>query len=137
MSALAEQVRAALEAGTGTANAVHGALDTVDKITSQFARSRESDAGPRGPPFDIRHYTAMLEQATLTAREMNALTQSADSLLPTLRSATQEAAARLEAAENHLFLLLLLLVFAAAAAALLAALAYRRIVAGFERRQAA
>ncbi len=137
LGALAEQVRAALQAGTDTANAVHGALETVDKITGRFARPPGADPAPRGPPFDIRHYTAMLEQAAFTAREINTLTQSADAMLPTLRSATQDAAAHLEAAENRLFVLLLLLVLAATTAALLAALAYRLIVMRFERRQAA
>ncbi|HKD54487.1 MAG TPA: hypothetical protein VKB72_09745 [Steroidobacteraceae bacterium] len=39
--------------------------------------------------------------------------------------------------ENHLFLLLVLLVFAAAGAALLAALAYRRSVVRWSRRDTA
>lgn len=137
LGALAEQVRAALQAGTDTAQAVHGALDTVDKITNRFARPPGADPGPRGPPFDIRHYTAMLEQAALTAREINTLTQSADAMLPVLRSTAQEAAAHLEAVENRLFVLLLLLIVAAAIAALLAALAYRLIVMRLQHRQAA
>jgi hypothetical protein len=134
---LAVQLRATLQAGTDTANAVHGALDTAQKITSQFAATPGAPPPPpeqQGPPFDIRQYTAMLAQATLTAREINTLAQSADSMLPIVRSATQDAAARMVAVENHLFMLLVLLVFAAAAATLLAALAYRRLVPRVERR---
>jgi hypothetical protein len=134
---LAVQLRATLQAGTDTANAVHGALDTAQKITGQFAPTPgapPTPPGQKGPPFDIRQYTAMLAQATLTAREINTLAQSADSMLPVVRSATQDAAARIVAVENHLFMLLVLLVFAAATAALLAALAYRRLVPLVERR---
>jgi hypothetical protein len=136
---LAAQLRSTLQAGTDTANAVHGALDTAQKITSQFAPAPGAPPTPpeqQGPPFDIRQYTAMLAQATLTAREINTLARNADSMLPIVRSATQDAAARLVAVENHLFMLLVLLVFAAAAAALLAALAYRRLVPRVERRPA-
>jgi hypothetical protein len=134
---LAVQLQATLQAGTNTANAVGGALDTVHKITSQFAPTPGAPPTPpekQGPPFDIRQYTAMLAQATLTAREINTLAQSADSMLPIVRTATQDAAAHIVAVENHLFMLLVLLVFAAAAAALLAALAYRRLVPRVERR---
>jgi len=134
---LAVQLRATLQAGTDTANAVHGALDTAQKISSQFAPTPGAPPPPpsqQGPPFDIRQYTAMLAQATLTAREINTLARSADSMLPIVRTATQDAAAHVVDVENHLFLLLVLLVFAAAAAALLAALAYRRLVPRVERR---
>jgi hypothetical protein len=113
-------------------------LATAHQITSQFAPKPGTASGPQqqGPPFDIRQYTAMLEAATTTSRELNTLAQRADSLLPILRSATQDATASLREAANHLFVLLVLLVFAAAAAALLAALAYRQIVARLERREA-
>lgn len=137
VGSLAVQLQATLQAGTDTANAVHGALDTAQKITSQFAPTPGAPPPPpsqQGPPFDIRQYTAMLAQATLTAREINTLAQSADSMLPIVRTATQDASAHLVAVENHLFMLLVLLVFAAAAAALLAALAYRRLVPRVERR---
>jgi len=132
---LTDQLRATLQAGTDTANAVHGALDTVDKITSQFAATRTPPAPntPQGPPFDIREYTAMLERATLAVRELNTLAGSAETMLPTLRLATQDASARMEAVENHLFLLLMLLVLFTALAAVLATLAYRYLVAHLER----
>jgi hypothetical protein len=138
VGALAGELRSTLQAGTDTATAVNTMLETVHQITSQFARQPGSAPGPQqqGPPFDIRHYTAMLEAATTTSRELNTLAQHADSILPILRSATQDATASLKEAENHLFVLLVLLVFAAAAAALLAALAYRQIVARLERREA-
>ena len=134
---LAKELRATLEAGTDTANAVHGALTSAQQITSAFAP--QPGAPPpkeQGPPFDIRNYTAMLRQATETAREIDALTKSADAALPVVRTLTQDAAGRLNQVVNHLFVLLLLLVLAVAVAATLAAVAYRRIVAHFERRDA-
>jgi hypothetical protein len=129
LGTLSEQLRGTLQAGTDTANAVHGALDSVDKITSRFGPQPGAPPAPPGPPFDIRQYTAMLEQATLAAREINTLTRNADAALPVLRLATAETATRLQDLANHLFLLLVLLVIAIAAAALAAALAYRRLSA--------
>jgi hypothetical protein len=129
LGTLAEQLRGTLQAGTDTANAVHGALDSVDKITSRFGPQPGAAPAPPGPPFDIRQYTAMLEQATLTAREINALAHNTDAALSVLKLATNEASTRVQSLANHLFLLLLLLVLAAAAAALVAALAYRRLTA--------
>jgi hypothetical protein len=136
LGTLAGQLRAALQAGTDTAGAVNGALQTFERISSQFTNKPQPASGPpqpKGPPFDIRNYTAMLEQAALTARELDTLSQRGDALLPVMRSATQEAALRAQGVLNHLFLLLVLLVLVIAAAALLAALAYRRIALRFER----
>jgi len=127
LGTLSEQLRGTLQAGTDTANAVHGALDSVDKITSRFGPQPGAPPAPPGPPFDIRQYTAMLEQATLTAREINTLTRNADAALPVLQLATTQTVTRLQDLANHLFVLLVLLVLAIAAAALAAALAYRRL----------
>jgi hypothetical protein len=129
LGSLADQLRGTLQAGTDTANAVHGALDSVDKITSRFGPQPGVPPSPPGPPFDIRQYTAMLEQATLTAREINTLTHNTDAALPLIKAATQETSDRLQALANHLFMLLVLLVLIAAAAALAAGLVYRRLSA--------
>ena len=135
LGTLAGQLRGALQAGTDTATAVNGALQTFERISGQFT-NKPQPAGPpqpKGPPFDIRNYTAMLEQAALTARELENLAQHGDALAPALHTATQDAAYQLRALVNHLFLLLVLLVLVIAAAALLAALAYRRITMRFGR----
>jgi hypothetical protein len=136
LGTLADQVRSTLQAGTDTATAVNGALQSFERITSQLKGQPQPAASaaqqPR-PPFDIRQYTAMLEQATITARELDALAQRSDALLPVLRSATADAAQRANGVLNHLFWLLALLVLVIAAAALLAALAYRRITPRLER----
>jgi len=136
LGTLAGQLRAALQAGTDTATAVNGALQSFERITGQFKKRPEASSAspqPPGPPFDIRHYTEMLEQAAVTARELETLAQRSDVLVPALRSATQEASLQVRSILNHLFMLLALLVLVIAAAALLAALAYRRITVRLER----
>jgi hypothetical protein len=130
LGTLAGQLHDTLQAGTDTATAVNGALQTFERISGQFTRKPQPAATqPREPrpPFDIRQYTAMLEQAASTARELESLAQHGDALAPALRSATQDAALQVRAVLNHLFLLLVLLVLVIAAVALLATLAYRRL----------
>jgi hypothetical protein len=134
IGSLAAQLRTTLQAGTETANAIHGTLDVFERIKAQFApKPGEPVPQERGPPFDIRQYTEMLREATITSHELNTLTQRVDSLLPVLRAATPEATGYVNQVLNHLFFLLVLLILAAAAAAVLAALAYRRLTARFER----
>lgn len=136
LGTLAGQLRTALQAGTDTASAVNGALQTFERISTLFAKKPQPGAAPPqqpGKPFDISDYTTMLEQAAVTARELDTLSQRGDALAPVLRSATQEAAQQAQGVLNHLFLLLVLLVLVIAAAALLAALAYRRITMSFAR----
>jgi hypothetical protein len=136
LGTLAGQLRAALQAGTDTATAVNGALQSFERISGQFTnKPKVSSTSPQppGPPFDIRHYTEMLEQAAVTARELETLAQRSDVLVPALRSATQEASLQVRSILNHLFVLLALLVLVIAAATLLAALAYRRITVRLER----
>ncbi len=129
VSALTTNLRSTLEAGTDTANALHGTLDVVERITGQFTGKPPTPGAEKGPPFDIRNYTEMLREATVASRELDALAQHTDSLLPVLRVATQDTASRIDGILNHLFWLAVLLVLVATAAVLLAALAYRRLVA--------
>jgi hypothetical protein len=134
LGTLAGQLRGALQAGTDTATAVNGALQSFERISNLFAKKPQPASAtpqPPGKPFDISDYTAMLQQAASTARELDTLAQRSDALLPVLRSATQDAALRAQGVLNHLFLLLVLLVLVIAAAWLLAALAYRRITMRF------
>jgi hypothetical protein len=129
VSALTTNLRSTLEAGTDTATAVHGTLDVVERITGQFTGKPATPAAEKGPPFDIRNYTEMLREATVASRELDALAQRTDSLLPVLRVATQDTATRVDGILNHLFWLAVLLILVATATVLLAALAYRRLVA--------
>jgi hypothetical protein len=141
LSSLASQMRSTLQTGTDTANALHAMLLTFQQITDRLApkpgAAPPEKQGPQGPPFDIRQYTAALQQAASTAREINTLAEQTDAMLPVVRSATKDAADQLDRVLNRLFLLLALLVLVAAAAALLAAIAYRRIMFRFARSDAA
>jgi hypothetical protein len=134
LGTLAGQLRGALQAGTDTATAVNGALQSFERISNLFAKKPQPASAtpqPPGKPFDISDYTAMLQQAASTARELDSLAQHGDQLTPALRAATQDAALQAQGILNHLFLLLVLLVLVIAAAWLLAALAYRRITMRF------
>jgi len=136
LGTLAGQLRTALQAGTDTATAVNGALQTFERISGQFAKKpgpASEPPPPPGPPFDIRQYTAMLEQAALTMRELENLAQRGDVVVPALRSATQDAGSQVRSILDHLFVLLVLLVVFIALAALAVALAYRRITMRFAR----
>jgi len=133
LGTLAGQLRTALQAGTDTATAVNGALQTFERISGQFAKKPGPASEPPGPPFDIRQYTAMLEQAALTMRELENLAQRGDVVVPALRSATQDAGSQVRSILDHLFVLLVLLVVFIALAALAVALAYRRITMRFAR----
>ncbi len=131
LGTFAGQLRTALQAGTDTATAVNGALQTFERIRGQFKKPGAASQKPQpsGPPFDIRHYTAMLEQAAATARELENLAQRSDAFVPALRSATQDAGSQVRSILDHLFVLLVMLVLII----LLAALAYRRITLRFSR----
>jgi hypothetical protein len=136
LGTLAGQLRTTLQAGTDTATALNGALQSFERISSLFVKKPQPASAapqPPGKPFDISDYTAMLEQAALTARELDSLAQHGDQLTPALRAATENAASQARGILNHLFLLLVLLVLVIAAAALLTALAYRRITMRFAR----
>jgi hypothetical protein len=129
ISSMAGELRTTLQAGTETSNSIHAALETVERITSQFQpKPGEEISGEKKPPFDIRQYTEMLKQATAASQELQALAGRADAILPALRQATEEAAGRGTQLLNHLFLLLAALILIAVAATLAAALVYRRIV---------
>src|SRR5262249_27759624 len=86
-----------------------------------------------GPRFDIREYTQAASEVAAAAHELSALTERADTLLPTMRQASDEMADRIKQIQDRLFLELLLLVVAAIAASLLAALVYRAVVARIQK----
>ena len=128
LDSLSANVRATLLAGTDTANALHATLQSVQQLVSQFTSQPQTPpSSPPGPPFDITQYTAMLAQATLTARELNDLAQHADGTAVALKVVTQDAETRVNGMINHIFKLLVVLVFAIAAAVLMVLLAYRRL----------
>jgi hypothetical protein len=130
VTSMARELRLTLQAGTEAANALRGATQSLQPLAAQWSSSKAGSTGANAarPPFDPRQYTALLEAATSSARELNGLTQRTDALLPVLRSATREASERVDQILNHLFVLLLLLIVAATVCVLLAVLTYRYVV---------
>jgi hypothetical protein len=127
IGSVAGELRTTLQTGTETAHALQGAAAAIEHLRAQFVTKSEGGAGEqKGRPFDIRDYTDMLREAGVAAGQLSALTGHADALVPVLRAASQDAAARLQHTLDHLFLLLLVLVVIAIVGALLAALVYRR-----------
>jgi hypothetical protein len=70
-------LRSTLEAGTTTAEALNTMLQSLNKLTGQFASSTpapKTPAQPSGPPFDIRNYTEAL-QATASQEAQASVAQ--------------------------------------------------------------
>jgi hypothetical protein len=129
---LSGNLRATLEAGTATANALNAMLENVNKLTAQFTSGKgpsETPAQASGPPFDIRNYTDALQAAAVTAEKLNALTQQLNSTMPAVRTTTQGL---IDNIVRQILLILAVLILGT----LGAALAYRLIVMHVQRRAA-
>jgi hypothetical protein len=124
MTAATSDIRSTLQAGTDTANAVHGTIETWDRMSARMAADREerTRTGEHVHRFDIRDYTQMLQELNQVTQQLNALTRQVDSSVPALRATTKETL-------DQLFLRLFLLVLAC----LLAALAYRALAPRISR----
>jgi hypothetical protein len=123
-----DKLRATLMAGTDTANALHTTLESLDRITARFAARPGASPTEKGPPFDIREYTAMLQELAATTRELNALVARVDGALPAVHRATEDVVLRVEDLAGTLFWRLVLLLAIGISLWLLAALAYRGTV---------
>lgn len=135
VSALTGELRSTLQAGTETANALHATLETFDRVSARFTEKPPAPSpGEKARPFDIREYTDMLRELTVTARELNTLTEHMDSAIPAVHAVTEDATNRLEHMANRLFVKLALLILIVIVATLIACLAYRAIVIGMQRR---
>jgi hypothetical protein len=135
VSALTGELRSTLQAGTETANALQATLEALDRVSARFS---DKPAAPKrdekGRPFDIREYTEMLRELTVTVRELNTLSQHMDTAIPAVRGATEDATNRLDHLANRLFVKLALLILILVVVTLIARLAYRFIIFRMERR---
>jgi hypothetical protein len=122
------ELRATLESGTETANALNTTLESFDRITARFA-AKPGGGKAKGPPFDIRQYTDMLRELSASARELDALAARVDGALPLVHEATEGAATRLERLADQLFLKLVALLVGGVILITAAALTYRAVVA--------
>ncbi|HZF16385.1 MAG TPA: hypothetical protein VE046_10620 [Steroidobacteraceae bacterium] len=146
---LSGDLRSTLEAGTDTANALHEALETLDRITARMAKPAAAQLqtgtgqaqGPGGQsrtaaaPFDIKEYTELVREVAATTRELDALAQRLDTALPAVRTVTQDAAGHVEGIVDHLFWMALILILITIAGVVAATLAYRTILARLAARK--
>jgi hypothetical protein len=135
--ALLAEMRHTLDAGTGAANAVHGALGSFDKILAVL-NAPSPPGTPPGRPFDVNDYTRGLEQLGRSATELEALlravNQDAPRVAALIGDAGREASDRGRALVDYAFGRLLVLGLALVAASLVAAVAYRWAATRMARR---
>lgn len=126
--AMLAEVHRTLDAGTGAANALHGALGTFEKIVGELT-APSPPGSPPGHPFDVNEYTRALEQLKRTSEELERLLSSVDRDAPKVArligDAGREASERGRALVDYAFGRLLVLGLALIGAALVAAVAYR------------
>jgi hypothetical protein len=128
VSEITGELRATLAAGTDTANALRATLESLDKVSARFAaKPGEATSTQKGPPFDIRQYTQMLQELSASTRELNVLAARVDGSLPGVQSATAEVTANMERLTSQLFWRLVWLVVIAVVLVFVASLAYRAI----------
>jgi hypothetical protein len=124
--AMLAEMRRTLDAGTGAANAVHGALGSVEAILATAGKPSPPGAPP-SRPFDVTEYTRALEQLGRSATELEALLRMVNQDAPRLagligdagKEATDRGRALVDYAFGRLLALGLLLVLSTLAAALL------------------
>ena len=132
--ALLAEMRRTLDAGTGAANAVHGALRSLDAIIA--AANVPSPPGtPPSKPFDVNDYTRALEQLGRSATGLEALLRTANQDAPRLaaligdagREASERGRALVDLAFQRAIAVVLLLVVSVLLAALVYLWASRRM----------
>jgi hypothetical protein len=124
--AMLVEMRRTLDAGTGAAKAVHGALGSVEAILATAGKPSPPGAPP-SRPFDVTEYTRALEQLGRSATELEALLRAVNQDAPRLagligeagKEATDRGRALVDYAFGRLLALGLLLVLSTLAAALL------------------
>ena len=126
--ALLAEMRRTLDAGTGAANAVHGALGSLDSILA--ATSQPAPPGtPPSRPFDVTEYTRALEQLGRSAIELEtllrAVNQDAPRIAALVGDAGREVSERWRALVDYAFGRLLALGLLLVLSTLSAALLYR------------
>jgi hypothetical protein len=124
--ALLAEMRRTLDAGTGAANAVHGALGSLDSILATTSQPAPPGTPP-SRPFDVTEYTRALEQLGRSAIELEALLRAVNQDAPRIaalvgdagREVSERGRALVDYAFGRLLALVLVLVLSILAAALL------------------
>lgn len=129
MTALATELRAALEAGALTAGNLDAVVNSADRLLARFEPDPDAPPAEPGRPFDITEYTAALAELNATTRELQALLAGLEGMAPGLSARIDDLTGRTRAIVDYAFWRLVLLVgvvLAAAIAFLLVARALRR-----------
>jgi hypothetical protein len=127
MSRLALQLQGTLRAATEAATATDKTLTTLTQVQRLFAPSANAAESGKSPPFDIRQYTEMMRETTITAQELNALAEHASPIAAVVKANAESLTAGMTGLLNRAFILILLLIFFAAIAAVGGALLYRHL----------
>ncbi|HET8722635.1 MAG TPA: hypothetical protein VFM53_00425 [Anaeromyxobacteraceae bacterium] len=126
--ALLVEMRRTLDAGSGAAHAVRGALGSLDAILAVTSRPPAPGAPP-SHPFDVNEYTRALEQLGRSATELEALLRSANQDAPRIAAligdAGREVSDRGRALVDYAFGRALALGLALVGSILVASLVYR------------
>lgn len=117
MLALATQLRAAIEAGHGTADSLNALVQSTDRLVARFAPQRNWTSAP-GRPFDINEYTRGIVELAATARELQALVKDLDETTPHLAGEVAVLRAGLQGLVSYVWWRLILLITAILAAAI-------------------
>ena len=126
--ALLVEMRRTLDAGTGAATAVDGALRSLDAILAA-SKATSGTGGAPSHPFDVNEYTRALEQLGRSATEVEALlravNQDAPRVATLIGDAGREVTARGRALVDLAFQRALIVVAVLVLSVLAAALVYR------------
>ncbi|MBS0577791.1 MAG: hypothetical protein JSR36_00860 [Proteobacteria bacterium] len=123
---LALQLRDTLKAATDAAQATDKTLATFARVQQLFA-TNPGTKPDNSAPFDIRQYTEMMREATVTAQQLNALAERAGPLAAVLKANADGLTSNLNRLLDRAFMLILMLIIVAAATAVGAGLLYRRL----------
>lgn len=130
MLALTTELRAVLEAGTVTAGALDGLVNSTDRLMARFEPDPDAPKPTEPPqPFDINEYTRTITELAATAREFQVLVQDVDALTPQVLDRVDLVAQRAQGLVDYAFWRLLLLV----GALLVAAIVHRIVATGIRR----
>jgi hypothetical protein len=116
MLALATQLRAALEAGHGTADSLNALVQSTDQLVARFGPQRTGPSAT-GRPFDINEYTRGIVELAATARQLQALVKDLDETTPHLAREVAVLRAGLQGLISYVWWRLILLIAAVLAAA--------------------
>jgi hypothetical protein len=126
-STASRELRGTLEAGTETAEALQGALATLDRLMNKFQATRPASAKAKSEPMNVRDYVELLREANAAAQQFDALAQSIDHALPQTGVAMEQAAGSMRGLLDRAFWQVLILILVALVGAVLAGLAYRAL----------